>query len=403
MKFRLIYLLLIAVGFVASCSRDKNISSDASGRGELISYSLDGTYSARGVDTAVFGSNPALLSFRYAVQRYVVLYKTQNEFGQIVQASGVVVLPVGKTIASPIISYQHGTIPNRNGAPSVNPTGEAVLGLAAAGQGYIACVPDYIGLGAGEGTHPYCHAQTEANAVLDLLRATKKIIQEKNVAYNGQLFLTGYSQGGHATMAAHQNIETKHSNEFTVAANCSMAGPYDMSGAMVDLMLSRSIYPDPFYLPFILLSYNNAYKLYNRPSDFMIAPYDTSLVPYFFQNYDFVLLNNRSSNPPIDMIKPSVIRDFTINNDHPLRKRLRENDCWRWSTQTPIKLIYSKGDDRIPFQNAINCQAFMTALGSTNVTLLKVSDTQSHTEAAQGSIFNMILFFDTIRTDERFF
>ena len=40
-----------------------------------------------------------------------------------------------------------------------------------------------------------------------------------------------------------------------------MAGAYDMSGTMVDLMLSREKYTNPYYLPYVILSYIERYSL----------------------------------------------------------------------------------------------------------------------------------------------
>ena len=47
-----------------------------------------------------------------------------------------------------------------------------------------------------------------------------------NVALNGQLFLMGYSHGGHVTMALHRELEQYHANEITITASAPMAGAY---------------------------------------------------------------------------------------------------------------------------------------------------------------------------------
>ena len=67
-----------------------------------------------------------------------------------------------------------------------------------------------IGLGEGEGIHNYMHAETEASATIDLIIYGKELAYELlGVSSNNQLFLFGYSQGGHATMAAVKEIEEK--------------------------------------------------------------------------------------------------------------------------------------------------------------------------------------------------
>jgi hypothetical protein len=54
------------------------------------------------------------------------------------------------------------------------------------------------------------------------------------VGLDGRLFLIGYSQGGHATAAAHRELEARHANEFTVTAAAPMAGALDLSGTALD-------------------------------------------------------------------------------------------------------------------------------------------------------------------------
>ena len=104
----------------------------------------------------------------------------------------------------PLCSYQHGTITERYEVPSFE-GGELFLGIVFAPGGYVVCMPDYLGLGLGEGLHPYCHAKSEATATVDMLRATRQVCDEQDIHLNDQTFLFGYSQGGHATMAAALN------------------------------------------------------------------------------------------------------------------------------------------------------------------------------------------------------
>jgi hypothetical protein len=68
-----------------------------------------------------------------------------------------------------------------------------------------------------------------------MLRAARSFCASNNIGLNGQLFLAGYSQGGHTEMALHRELERYHTNEFAVTASAAMAGPYDMSGVELNL------------------------------------------------------------------------------------------------------------------------------------------------------------------------
>ena len=90
-----------------------------------------------------------------------------------------------------------------------------------------------------------------------MLRAVKEFCDNRGIIYNNQLFLSGYSQGGHATMALHKALQEHHSSEFQVTASAPGAGPYDISGEQANLFIQGTPYPAPFYLPYVILSYRD--------------------------------------------------------------------------------------------------------------------------------------------------
>ena len=113
---------------------------------------------------------------------------------------------------------------------------------------------DFIGLGEGEGFHNYVHAATEASSTIDLIIYGKEFATEQlGIEPNNQLFLIGYSQGGHATMATVKEIEENYSDQLSVSGSCPMAGPYSMSQAQRLMLEEGEPYPNPGYLPYVLL------------------------------------------------------------------------------------------------------------------------------------------------------
>ena len=72
------------------------------------------------------------------------------------------------------------------------------------------------------------HAESEARSVVDMVLALPAYLSKYGYSWNQQLFLSGYSQGGHGTMAAHQMLEADYPN-IPVTASAPMAGPYDLS------------------------------------------------------------------------------------------------------------------------------------------------------------------------------
>ena len=201
---------------------------------------------------------------RYAADMYKLTFRTMTPSGGATTATGLLTLPAGRTGVLPLASYQHGTLTLRTEAPS-NPASTEGIGTAlvyTSSGGYAAVASDYLGLGDGPGAHPYLHAATEASAGVDMLRAGRTAAAGHGVSLSGPLFLAGYSQGGHATMALHRELEARFTTEWPLTAVAPMAGPYDLSGTMLDYVLGS---PDSnnsqlvMYISYLLVMFTTVY------------------------------------------------------------------------------------------------------------------------------------------------
>jgi len=144
---------------------------------------------------------------QYGVSLYRVRYWTTGADASLTVASGLVAFPRGSRLRG-VVSFQHGTASERVSAPSAPDPSNGVLAAAAfAGRGYLLVAPDYVGLGVSAVPHPYLHADSEADAVVDLLRAARDVVAAAGADWPDALLLTGFSQGGHATLAAQRLLE----------------------------------------------------------------------------------------------------------------------------------------------------------------------------------------------------
>ena len=175
---------------------------------------------------------------RYSVTAYRLEYLTSDADGNEVRASGLVSVPQKPAGAkSPVLSYQHGTIFRDAEAPSNNAVASEVA-VVLASLGYIVLAPDYVGFGASRGTrHPYLLAAPSAAATVDFLTAARTWRGQAGVADNGQLFLTGYSEGGYVTLAAHRALQAGNSPHLQqLRMVVPGAGPYNVQTTMDGLV-----------------------------------------------------------------------------------------------------------------------------------------------------------------------
>ena len=153
---------------------------------------------------------------------YKMVYNTVDALGQPTIASGAFLAPSNTPCTDfPMLVYHHGTSLRKIDVPS-NDVGETLIGRVFGAGGYFVLMPDYIGMGESPGLHPYCHGESEATATRDMIRAAREFIADSlNMIDNGELFLTGYSQGGHAAMASHKYLSLIHISEPTRQAELS--------------------------------------------------------------------------------------------------------------------------------------------------------------------------------------
>ncbi len=399
--YRLLTLLIIGILLVNSCKKDNDETIKEAERGKIISYNKTGTITADQIKLILSFVSTDFSSkgnFTYDIETYTVVYETIDTKGEAIKASGLLVIPKNVDKSLPIMSFQHGTVLEKYDVPSSSGTGKEV-GWVFGTDGYIAVLPDFLGLGQSTGLHPYVHAETEASASVDMLRAAKKILVELNITHNNQLFLMGYSQGGHATMALHKAIQEKHSAEFTVTASSPMAGPYDLSGVMADIMLKKEVYPTPGYLPYVLYSYNPIYNIYDDIDNVFKSPYNTLLPQYFNSEHKYNLssVNNNLPSIPSDILKEDILETIKNDKSHKFWLALKDNDLYDWKPVSPVKMFHCDADLNVPYQNSVNALNKFKENGATDVSLINPLQGGNHSTCLIPSLIAAKEWFNSFK------
>lgn len=350
----------------------------------------------------LFGSDSVSKSLS-ALGFYKVNYETRNVTGQRVSASGMLIVPkltLRKEFG--LVVYHHGTTTKKTEVPS-NPTFRETLLCAAifASGGYLVLAPDYLGLGDSPGLHPFLHAETQASASADLVEEGRKLIARLGLRLTGQLFLTGYSQGGHAAMSTHIHLEKNLSFydrvrlRIPIVASAPMAGPYDLSKTSVIGALTNPSRSTPAYVAYLTLAMNEVYGIYPDLRDLYLAPYD-QMIPQLIdgtRTLEEVIL--ALPNHPDKIIRPEVIRGIVSDPQHPFSRALALNDVFAWKARAPVRLFYGEADRDVPHENALVAARQMRLLGS-NVDLVNLGNLD-HTAAAVPAFIGTRLWFDQIR------
>ena len=322
------------------------------------------------------------ITAKYAVSLYKIIYETLDGYGDTTLASGVIGIPQDINHAFGIVSWQHGTVVKRNSVSSVS--GLNLLSMVLGSAGYVYVEADYLGLGISEDFHPYCLNIPSANTVIDMIRSVRNFCNNsEDIQLNEQLSLIGYSEGGYATLAAQKMMEENFSDEFDITISLPMAGPYDMSVTMVDVMLNNTEpYGKPYYLPYVLLAYIEYYDL-GELENFFLPEYAEMLPIWFDGNHSDAYIDEQLPNPPIQILLPDLIQEFESDSSHFLRVHLQDNDLINWAPQSLTYIFHALADELIPFENAQIAYDNFIINGSDNINLVPIPESYGgHQEAA---------------------
>lgn len=313
-------------------------------------------------------------------------YYTPGVKGETSNASGVMLVPTGDgcTAAAPLVAYAKGTDvqkPRTLANPTDGETG--LLAAMYAAQGYAVVATDYLGFAKSNYSfHPYLHADSEASTVIDSIRAARAASGFVGANLNGKVMLTGYSQGGHSSMAAHREIEKNLASEINVVAGAHLAGPYNLSGSM---KLTDAIAGYQFFVPYLVTAWQKIYgNLYSDVKTAFKAPYSDwieTLLPNPTLTYTTLVtsgklpgINGETPNQARDaLFQPAFISDITANANNAVVAAAKKNDLLDWSPKSPLMLCGGAGDPTVPpaIHQAVLKAAF-DAKGLKNVTSVDV-------------------------------
>ena len=228
---------------LAACGggNDSNSSSNAPGTGQLMEPpTAVATLTTAQIDGSTKASGLQALTglAKCDVKVVAINYSTKGPKNEDTNASGALLVPSGPVgsacnIAAPLVAYAKGTDMQKP-RTLANPQDSETFLLAAmyAAQGYAVVATDYLGYAKSAFPyHPYLHADSEARSVLDAVRAARLAAPVAGASLSSKLMFTGYSQGGHSSMAAHRAAERDNASEFNVVAGAHLAGPYNLSGS----------------------------------------------------------------------------------------------------------------------------------------------------------------------------
>lgn len=399
-------------------------------------------------------------------------YNTVDVKGNKTDATGAVFIPTGTDASCsgnrPIVLNAHGTATTKayNFAEVGNANNEAgpaatLLAALFAGQGYVVISPNYAGYDKSSlAYHPYLNAQQQSHEMADALKAGREVLRRTgsatNVADNGKLFVTGYSQGGYVTMATTRYLETL---KEPVTAALPISGPYAMEAFGDVVFGGKVMLGATFFAPLMARNYQEQYSnIYAKPSD-MFAPANADEIPSLLPSASMtdmqLILSGKlpasamfqkapTGNSTLDAISPSDpafsfgfdAAQYLVKNDyrlgyladaqknvdwavpylqgytnyspvpatlpeHPLRKALKANDLRGYLPTMPVIMCGGNQDPMVFFDvnTSLMKTLWDTDANKTSATKLGIIDIDITNRATRQKPVYQTLGFDTVNNN----
>lgn len=288
------------------------------------------------------------------VDCYRVIYTAADARRRPMRLSGLLALPRGVEGARRLASFQHGTTTTRTAVPSnLDGTGIAAA-IVFAGNGYAVVAPDYPGLGVSEGPHPYYIADAIAPSIVGLIDTAQAL----DAVSEQPPFLTGFSEGGWASLAALRLMESQGREVLGAAL---VAGAYDLRNISVPAALQGGASQHALYLAY--LAWGQA-AYFGEPLESVLTPTQSANVARLFNGAEPKEIVEGLPANPRDLFNEEALRALEDEGAHWLAESLAENGLTEVIPRAPVRLYYGSEDRDVLPAEAIEAERRMRAAGA---------------------------------------
>jgi dienelactone hydrolase len=322
---------------------------------------------------------PATVTFKgltaaSAVDFYDVFYYSSSPNGGLTLLSGVLAVPQHPSKPVPLLAYQHATLIKRTDAPSQNPNDPETLAVAAAyaSNGYAVAIADYLGLGSSTSIQPFLIDSLTVPGCIDMIKAAQTALVKLDIGINGQLFISGYSQGGHNALAVEHELQEHPQSGLSVTATAALSGAYNLvSPDFFGIASMPDVSHDATVVMAFVIFANNTYEMAPANlADAFEAPWPPQIPTLFdgsqSQSDIFNDFFHCTSCAPLPsaVINVSFLQTVLEDPTNPLAVALNQDQQWNWAPAAPTEIGWSATDDLIPPTQSQQAFGFMSAAGA---------------------------------------
>lgn len=385
-------LLAGAAGVPAAAAAQRHTEH----RGTLVSVTPVADHDAGRLREFLAGRDIATGPVRYGVRAYRLTYRTVDPYGKPTTATGLLTLPKGGAQRLDLVSDTHGTMVNRAYAPSVSEDFGRVPSYLNASAGRAVAAPDYLGLGEGPGPHPYMDTRSSVAVSVDMLRAARSATDRLGRALTGDVYATGFSQGGQVAMALGRALEGGAERSFRLKALAPVSGPYDLEGQEMPALFDGRVNDTSgvLYISYWLVAQNRLHHFYRDAGEVFRTPYASRAESLFDGRHDEEDVV-KGLAPSVKQLLTPAFYDRLQHPTGPLLSALRSADhTCDWKPDVPVRLYAGAADTDVPIGNVRSC-ALQLAAHQARVSVVNQGDVD-HFGSFAVSAPQVVHWFDLI-------
>ena len=175
------------------------------------------------------------------------------------------------------------------------------------------------------------------------MAAARNVLADLKARQNGELFVFGFSQGGHSALALHRELERMR---VKVDGTAVVGGIFDVERWFLVSLEKEDSIAQALYVSYLLLAFDDIYDVYESTADVFRRRYAAIVEDLFDMRHYFDDVMFALPPPARDLLKPSYYAQVTTNRDDPMRVRLRENAVDRWRPEAPVLRLPQPGRRR---------------------------------------------------------
>jgi acetyl esterase/lipase len=336
----------------------------------------EGYNQVEGKSTFMQMFSPLMNMITYSsVHQIVGTYQSEYK-GQPIMLSGNMYVPKSKKCKGLIMAC-HYTYAALSESPSQGPTLSALL----ATKGYAVVDADYVGFGVTyQMVHPYLDKNATGRAVADFGRLARPFLEANGYTFEtNDIYIFGYSQGGHAAVATQEFIESHpdYYKDLPLTKVFCGGGPYDPK-VTYDVAKKTDVIGFPAVVPMFLQGTIYANDLNDKSlalpikeedflSDEMLKDdrYKTWLnSKAYTMDQVNLLMKGIGCGKFSTILRPEAMGGEEYAPNKVLFAKLAENATTNYCPKTPMFIFHSKGDDVVTFENAEMLQKAFRDLGA---------------------------------------